>query len=77
MLSWLWQGLVVPLGVPEVNAWHAAGLVLVIGWLTHNDVNDAQPGRPWDLDRVMIGVITGLFSPLAVLCVAKLYLAFM
>lgn len=70
VLSWLWRDFVVPLGVPEVNAWHAAGLVLVIGWLTHND---DQRDRPWDLERLMLGIGAGLLSPLIVLGAGALF----
>ena len=38
----LWQWFVTPLGFPEITLWQAAGLTLMISWLTHTTRPDPR-----------------------------------
>lgn len=53
---WLW--FLVPLGIPAISLWHAAGLSLLIGWQTKGTRPDGRDYREiW---------FTGLFLALVV-----------
>ena len=58
-VSILWGWFVVPLGVPSLSVWSAAGLALVAALLTHqwkrpSDDDDADAMLAW---RITVGLI--------------------
>jgi hypothetical protein len=71
-VSTLWGWFVVPLGVPAVNIWEAAGLFTLARFLTHDDRDRAEPPKRTAKER-NLRLVSILLAPLLLVALGALY----
>ena len=70
-LTYLWQWFIVPLGVPAIGLWHAAGISIIVAYLTYeNAAKDKEDG-------VSTALAMGFLMPAFALFFGWLYHTFM
>ena len=74
VLSVVWAWFIVPLGVPAVGMWHAAGIKLTVGWLTQTISPDDRRSSGEKFTSVLV---LGTLLPPIVLGLGALFHAFM
>jgi hypothetical protein len=65
IFSILWSYFVVPLGVPAIGSWHAAGLMLLVGLLKGSKPSETDPWKVlgYGILRVLVvGPLSLLFA---------------
>lgn len=81
VLVQLWTWFMVPLGVPGMTIWHAAGLATLVGWMTDSAAYYANAHRDDDkrrpVEKFMFGLVVGVFVPLLSWGVGAVYHALM
>jgi uncharacterized membrane protein len=74
VLTRLWTWFVMPLGVPAVEIWQAAGIALLVSWLTkQQQPEDKAPAS----ERAVKAIATAALTPLLVWAVGAIFHALM
>ena len=75
--SVVWGWFLVPLGLPVVGLWHAAGLNMIIGWLTLYPLRDWSAAKQTSTGKLALWLTHAFFSPTAILAFGWIYHALM
>lgn len=77
VLTILWSWFVVPLGVTSIGLWHAAGLMLLVGWMTKAPSSTDDSAKKTSSEKFKTALAMAIIVPSLALAVSAIFHALM